>query len=224
MLEAPPASGQGQHGEVSEAHPAAAARAAGQQRRSYAGAVVMVLHGLDGRLLVQHEGRSIATQEAPPSPVLQRTITGSSPYIARRGLSELTIPGTAILPKLATEQFEGNAHGVIANPGVSDPRAVSVSTPPRKPTFLQRERVEGDTESEAQRTAHSQDSKGVRDQPSHGEEIRGNTSQTLVPLAFPEDFPQNSPVSRRSGSSHCSARRIWQRTFAAACRRCIPAR
>ena len=39
----------------------------------------MVLHGLDGRLLVQHEGRSIATQEAPPSPVLQRTITGSSP-------------------------------------------------------------------------------------------------------------------------------------------------
>ena len=97
-----------------------------------------MLHGLDGRLLVQHEGRSIATQEAPPSPVLQRTITGSSPYIARRGLSELTIPGTAILPKLATEQFEGNAHGVIANPGVSDPRAVS--TPPRKPTFLQRER------------------------------------------------------------------------------------
>ena len=31
----------------------------GQQRRSYAGAVVMVLHGLDGRLSVQHEGRSV---------------------------------------------------------------------------------------------------------------------------------------------------------------------
>ena len=47
-----------------------------RQRRSYAGAVVVVLHGLDGRLSVQHEGRIIAAQEAPPSPVLQRTITG----------------------------------------------------------------------------------------------------------------------------------------------------
>ena len=38
-----------------------------QQRRSYAGAVVVVLEGLDGRLSLQHEGRIIASQEAPPS-------------------------------------------------------------------------------------------------------------------------------------------------------------
>ena len=39
-----------------------------QQRRSYAGAVVVVLQGLDGRLSLQHEGRIIASQDAPPSP------------------------------------------------------------------------------------------------------------------------------------------------------------
>ena len=38
-----------------------------QQRRSYAGAVVVVLQGLDGRLSLQHEGRIIASQVAPPS-------------------------------------------------------------------------------------------------------------------------------------------------------------
>ena len=34
-----------------------------RQRRSYAGAAVVVLHGLDGRLSLQHEGRIIAAQE-----------------------------------------------------------------------------------------------------------------------------------------------------------------
>ena len=38
------------------------------ERSSYAGAVVEVLEGLDGRLRVRHEGRIIAPQEAPPSP------------------------------------------------------------------------------------------------------------------------------------------------------------
>ncbi len=40
----------------------------GRLRRSSAGAAVLVLHGLDGRLSLQHEGRIIAAQEAPPSP------------------------------------------------------------------------------------------------------------------------------------------------------------
>ena len=40
----------------------------GPKSRSYAGAVVVVLEGLDGRLPLQHEGRIIASQEAPPSP------------------------------------------------------------------------------------------------------------------------------------------------------------
>ena len=39
-----------------------------RHRRSYAGAAVVVLHGLDGRLSLQHEGHIIAAQEAPSSP------------------------------------------------------------------------------------------------------------------------------------------------------------
>ena len=50
-----------------------------QQRRSYAGAVVVVLEGLDGRLSLQHEGRIIASQEAPPSPASLRGRNGTSP-------------------------------------------------------------------------------------------------------------------------------------------------
>ena len=44
-----------------------------QQRRSYAGAVVVVLQGLNGRLSPQHEGRLIASQDAPSSPGALRT-------------------------------------------------------------------------------------------------------------------------------------------------------
>ena len=44
----------------------------GLERPSYAGAAVEVLEGLDGRLSVRHEGRILAAQEAPPSPVFLR--------------------------------------------------------------------------------------------------------------------------------------------------------
>ena len=42
------------------------------ERPSYAGATVEVLEGLDGQLKVRHQGRIIAAQEAPPSPVSLR--------------------------------------------------------------------------------------------------------------------------------------------------------
>ena len=48
------------------------------ERPSYAGAVVDVLEGLDGRLRVRHEGRIIAAQEAPPSPAFLRNGQGDS--------------------------------------------------------------------------------------------------------------------------------------------------
>ena len=51
------------------------------KRRSYAGAVVVVLEGLDGRLSVQHEGRIIAAQEAPPDPGSLRNGKGPSPSV-----------------------------------------------------------------------------------------------------------------------------------------------
>ena len=49
-----------------------------RERPSYAGAAVEVLEGLDGRLSVRHEGRTLAAQEAPPSPVLLRNGHGRS--------------------------------------------------------------------------------------------------------------------------------------------------
>ena len=45
------------------------------ERPSYAGAAVEVLEGLDGQLAVRHEGRTIATQEASPSPYFSETAT-----------------------------------------------------------------------------------------------------------------------------------------------------
>ena len=39
-----------------------------KSRPSYAGSVMEVLEGLDGRLAVQHEGRTVASQQAPPRP------------------------------------------------------------------------------------------------------------------------------------------------------------
>ena len=50
-----------------------------QQRRSYAGAVVVVLEGLDGRLSLQPEGRIIASREAPPGPASLRSRNETSP-------------------------------------------------------------------------------------------------------------------------------------------------
>ena len=54
---------------------------------SYAGSVVEVLEGLDGRLSVQHEGRTVASQQAPPRPGILRSFdtrtvhtTGPSRY------------------------------------------------------------------------------------------------------------------------------------------------
>ena len=63
------------------------------ERPSYAGAAVEVLEGLNGRLSVRHEGRILAAQEAPPSPVFLRNGHGHSasvpvPTYGAHGLGE----------------------------------------------------------------------------------------------------------------------------------------
>ena len=70
VLQTPRKSGQGQHGKIPDAYAAVAARA-----------VVQVLKGLDVRLSVRHEGRMIASQEAPPSPLFPRNGHGPSASI-----------------------------------------------------------------------------------------------------------------------------------------------
>ena len=55
-----------------------------QQRRSYARAVVVVLQGLDGRLSLQHEGRIITSQVAPPSLAALRNGQGPAARLPSR--------------------------------------------------------------------------------------------------------------------------------------------
>ena len=111
-----------------------------QQRRSYAGAVVVVLEGLDGRLTLQHEGRIIASQEAPPGPASLRSRNETSPFA--------TIPTHD--PELASKPLVTTLDLPGANPDQEDARAAAIDDPdvaglrvvasPRRPTFLQQER------------------------------------------------------------------------------------
>ena len=117
------------------------------ERPSYAGAVVEVLEGLDGldgRLRVRHEGRIINAQEAPPSPVFLRNghagLQGGSatPLPSPAGTSRLDRRWAATLKSLnssaASEEDQAGMTG--GAPAASTPATV----PPRKPTFLQKER------------------------------------------------------------------------------------
>ncbi len=110
------------------------------KRPSYAGAVVVVLEGLDGRLSLQHEGRIIASQEAPPSPGAPRSDLGGSPIDAIRflGLEDRNSPWDTAPEPLSAEIAAAMNEG----PSVDDEDVVEMtaSASPRKPTFLQMER------------------------------------------------------------------------------------
>ena len=112
-----------------------------QQRRSYAGAVVVVLEGLDGRLSLQHEGRIIASQEAPPSPASLRSPNETSPAatIPTPDPEIASKPSVEVLDLLSVKpDQEKDAHAeAIDDPAVAGLRVVAS---PRRPTFLQQER------------------------------------------------------------------------------------
>ena len=110
-----------------------------RQRRSYAGAVVVVLQGLDGRLSLQHEGRIISAQEAPPSPgSLRNGIKPSSGDASqspdRKGLSA---PRETV-PEPLTVVAAANGHGSVIDD--ADVISMTVTAAPRRPTFLQQAR------------------------------------------------------------------------------------
>ena len=52
----------------------------GMERPTYAGVKVDVLEGLDGQLIVEHEGQLIPSQEAPPRPNILRRVNGHSSH------------------------------------------------------------------------------------------------------------------------------------------------
>ena len=112
-----------------------------QQRRSYAGAVVVVLEGLDGRLSLQHEGRIIASQEAPPSPASLRSRNETSPAAAiptpDPELASKPSVAALELPSARPDQEEDAHTAAIDDPDVAGLRVVAS---PRRPTFLQQER------------------------------------------------------------------------------------
>ena len=101
---------------------------------------MVVLQGLDGRLSLQHEGRIIASQDAPPSPGALRTGRGPSAYA--------TVPppgakGLADSPATVPEQLRAKIDEAKEyDPAIDeeDVAAMTVSAPVRKTTFLQRER------------------------------------------------------------------------------------
>ena len=111
-----------------------------QQRRSYAGAVVVVLEGLDGRLSLQHEGRIIASQEAPPSPASLRSRNATSPAATipthDPELASKPLVTTLNLPGANTDQEDARA-AAIDDPDVA---GLQVIASPRRPTFLQQKR------------------------------------------------------------------------------------
>ena len=107
---------------------------------SYAGAVVEVLEGLDGRLRVRHEGRIINAQEAPPSPVILRNGQGGSPtpLVSPARSGRLNQRWAAALKSLDSSASEDEDQAGLTS-GAS-PALAPATVPPRKPTFLQRER------------------------------------------------------------------------------------
>ena len=110
------------------------------ERPSYAGATVEVLEGLDGQLKVRHEGRIIAAQEAPPSPVSLRN--GHQPPavspVAPIGVNHWDERWTAHLaPLVSSQEPEADQPDCTDGEVAAAPPA---TVAPRQPTFLQRDR------------------------------------------------------------------------------------
>ena len=111
------------------------------ERPSYAGAVVEVLEGLDGRLMVRHEGRIINAQEAPPSPAFLRNGHGDSatPPASPAGANHSDQRWATTLKSLDSRAVD-EEHQVGLIGGTSAANSTPATISPRKPTFLQKER------------------------------------------------------------------------------------
>ena len=112
----------------------------GPERPSYAGVVVEILEGLDGRLRVRHEGHIINAQEAPPSPVFLRNghEGSNTPLVSPAGANNPDQRWAATLKALDSGSAD-EEHEVDITAGASA-RSTPETVSPRKPTFLQRER------------------------------------------------------------------------------------
>ena len=112
----------------------------GPELPSYAGAGVEVLEGLDGRLSVRHEGRIVAAQEAPPSPVFLRNGHGRSASVPvpTSGVGGLCERWTETLELPHSRAEDDNDPSMIIDDVATAGKPAAASA--RKPTFLQKER------------------------------------------------------------------------------------
>ena len=145
----------------------------GPEHPSYAGAVVEVLEGLDGQLRVRYEGRIINSREAPPSPVFLRKGHGGSttPPVSPAGSGWLdqrwAVALTPLGSRVADEEDQaGMTEGAPAT-------SASATIPPRKPTFLQKERWKAIQKARRKGNVAASDRAGVGDPQSHYQEIHG---------------------------------------------------
>ena len=110
----------------------------GTDRPTYAGAAVDVLEGLDDSLAVQHEGRGIPSQEAPPRPSVLRGFAGRTTHspIIHQPTNGL---GSKWEAKLATLDANHDAEQPVATSGRNETGRVRKAVGPRrkKPTPLQ---------------------------------------------------------------------------------------
>ena len=100
------------------------------ERPTYAGLKVDVLEGLNGQLVVEHEGQLIPSQEAPPRPNILRGVNGypSHAPLDRKGLGGRWVRVLASLDRERAEAIDGNHDN-----GAAKIRKKATSVP-RKPT------------------------------------------------------------------------------------------
>ena len=117
----------------------------GTDRTSYAGTVVDVLESLDGHLEVQHQGRDIPSQEAPPRPSILRALAGRTghtvaPYLSSK-VNGNGLSGQSVTTLATPDQVHhvGELIAVAGPNGTSRVRE-SANPPRRKPTPLQEAR------------------------------------------------------------------------------------
>ena len=107
----------------------------------HAGVVVEVLEGLDGQLRVRHERRIINAQAAPPSPAFLRNDKGdtATPLLSPAGAYYSDQRWAATLKVL--DSRAGDEEHQVGFTGGTHANSTPATTSPRKPTYLQKERL-----------------------------------------------------------------------------------
>ncbi len=153
------------------------------ERPSYAGAVVEVLEGLDGRLRVRHEERIINAQEAPPSPAFLRNGHGDSatPPASPAGAKHSDQRWATTLKSLDSRAADEEDQAGIT--GGASAALTPATVLPAQTNLPAEGEMEGDSESHAQGDVAAGDREGVGDPQSHHQEIHGcrRSSGAAVP-------------------------------------------